>query len=458
MLIKNRITLVYTLIVSIILLVLCACIYIFSYTSRVEQFKQRLKRKALSTATLIKSNEIGPEIIKEMNRVSSSGLSYKSVDLYDFSYNETFSYNDSKSDTLVITDDILQRAKKEKIFFFKTGNREAIALEYKEGGYNYVIVVAAYDDERVEWLSRLRVILAVCFVCSISIVIISGYVFSVGLLKPINELTDKINHISSEDLSKRLDTGNGKNELQQLAITINELLNRLQLSFDTQRRFIDNASHELSTPLASIASQLDVALQRERSNEEYRNVLGSVNDDLKNLNMLVKSLLEIAKVSGSPKGIELSSVRVDEILLHLPGDMKKINRQYAVKLLFDEFPENEEAVMVYGNEYLLYSAIKNIVHNACKFSADHTAIVKLRFNQDNIIVEIEDKGPGISKSEYENIFQPFYRSKTLLNKVPGSGLGLPLADHIVRLYNGTIEVCSQPGHGSIFTITLKAKK
>jgi len=199
-------------------------------------------------------------------------------------------------------------------------------------------------------------------------------------------------------------------------------------------------------------------LQRERSNEEYRNVLGSVNDDLKNLNMLVKSLLEIAKVSGSPKGIELSSVRVDEILLHLPSDMKKINKQYAVKLLFDEFPENEEAVMVYGNEYLLYSAIKNIVHNACKFSADHTAIVKLRFNQDNIIVEIEDKGPGISKSEYENIFQPFYRSKTLLNKVPGSGLGLPLADHIVRLYNGTIEVCSQPGHGSIFTITLKAKK
>jgi len=458
MLIKKRITLVYTLIVTIILLVLCACIYIFSYTSRVEQFKQRLKRKALSTATLIKSNEIGPEIIKEMNRVSSSGLSNKSVDLYDFSYNETFSYNDNKNDTLIITADILQRAKTDNLFFFKTGYREAIALQYKDAGYDYIIVVAAYDDERVEWLSRLRIILAICFVCSISIVIISGYVFSVGLLKPINELTDKINHISSEDLSKRLDTGNGKNELQQLAATINELLNRLQLSFDTQRRFIDNASHELSTPLASIASQLDVALQRERSNEEYRNVLGSVNDDLKNLNMLVKSLLEIAKVSGSPKGIELSSVRVDEILLHLPGDMKKINRQYAVKLLFDEFPENEEAVMVYGNEYLLYSAIKNIVHNACKFSGDHTAIVKLRFNQDTIIVEIEDKGPGISKSEYENIFQPFYRSKTLLNKVPGSGLGLPLADHIVRLYNGTIEVRSQQGHGSIFTITLKAKK
>ncbi|MBS1687570.1 MAG: HAMP domain-containing histidine kinase [Bacteroidetes bacterium] len=458
MLIKKRITLVYTLIVTIILLVLCACIYIFSYTSRVEQFKLRLKRKALSTATLIKSNEIGPDIVKEMNRVSSSGLSYKSVDLYDFSYNETFSYNDNKNDTLVVTDDILQRAKIDKIFFFKAGYREAIAMEYKEAGYNYIIVVAAYDDERVEWLSRLRVILAICFVFSISIVIISGYVFSVGLLKPINELTDKINHISSEDLSKRLDTGNGRNELQQLAATINELLNRLQLSFDTQRRFIDNASHELSTPLASIASQLDVALQRERSNEDYRNVLGSVNDDLKNLNMLVKSLLEIAKVSGSPKGIELSSVRVDEILLHLPGDMKKINREYAVKLLFDEFPENEEAVMVYGNEYLLYSAIKNIVHNACKFSGDHTAIVKLMFNADNIIVEIEDKGPGISKSEYENIFQPFYRSKTLLNKVPGSGLGLPLADHIVKLYNGTIEVCSQPGQGSIFTITLKAKK
>jgi signal transduction histidine kinase len=431
---------------------------VFSYTSRVEQFKDRLKRKALSTAVLIKSNEIGPDLIKEMNRVSNSGLSYKSVDLFDFRYNETFSYNDDKKDTLVITDDILQKAKTNKIYFFKQGFREVVAIEYKEAEYNYVIVVAAYDEERVEWLSRLRIILAICFVGSISIVVISGYVFSVGLIKPINELTDKINHISSADLSKRLETGNGKNELQQLAATINELLNRLQQSFDTQRRFIDNASHELSTPLASISSQLDVALQRERNNDEYRNVLSSVNDDVKNLNMLVKSLLEIAKVSGSPKGIELSSVRVDELLLHLPGDMKKINSQYSVKLLFDEFPENEEAVMVYGNEYLLYSAIKNIVHNACKFSGNHTAIVKLKFDQDNIIVLIEDNGPGISRSEYENIFQPFYRSKALLNKVPGSGLGLPLADHIVRMYDGTIEVASQPGEGSTFIITLKASK
>jgi len=458
MLIKNRITLVYTLIVTIILSVLCTAIYVFSYTSRVEQFKDRLKRKALSTAVLIKSNEIGPDLIKEMNRVSNSGLSYKSVDLFDFRYNETFSYNDDKKDTLVITDDILQKAKTNKIYFFKQGFREVVAIEYKEAEYNYVIVVAAYDEERVEWLSRLRIILAICFVGSISIVVISGYVFSVGLIKPINELTDKINHISSADLSKRLETGNGKNELQQLAATINELLNRLQQSFDTQRRFIDNASHELSTPLASISSQLDVALQRERNNDEYRNVLSSVNDDVKNLNMLVKSLLEIAKVSGSPKGIELSSVRVDELLLHLPGDMKKINSQYSVKLLFDEFPENEEAVMVYGNEYLLYSAIKNIVHNACKFSGNHTAIVKLKFDQDNIIVLIEDNGPGISRSEYENIFQPFYRSKALLNKVPGSGLGLPLADHIVRMYDGTIEVASQPGEGSTFIITLKASK
>lgn len=458
MLIKNRITLVYTLLVSIILLVLCACIYIFSYTTRVEQFRQRLKNKALSTAALIKSNEIGPELVKEMNRVSSSGLTYKSVDLYDFSYNETFSYNDNKNDTLPITEDILHRAKTDKIYFFKADYRDAVALEYKDAGYDYIIAVAAFDEERAGWLSRLGIILAICFIGSISIVIISGYVFSVGLIRPINELTDKINHISSEDLSKRLETGNGKNELQQLAATINELLNRLQQSFDTQRRFIDNASHELSTPLASISSQLDVALQRERSNGEYRNVLSSVNDDVKNLNMLVKSLLEIAKVSGSPKGIELSSVRIDEILLHLPGDMRKINSQYTVKLLFDEFPENEEGVMVYGNEYLLYSAIKNIVHNACKFSGDHTAVVKLMFSHSDIIVQIEDKGPGILKSEYENIFQPFYRSKALLNKVPGSGLGLPLADHIVRMYEGKIVVSSQPGEGSIFTIRLKAKK
>src|SRR5690606_14477599 len=139
-------------------------------------------------------------------------------------------------------------------------------------------------------------ILIASFIVSLVIVVVSGYIFSLKLVGSISDLTHRINRISSKEFSQRLYAGNEQDELQKLAATINALLDRLESSFNTQRRFIDNASHELSTPLASIGSQIDVALQRERRNEDYRAVLRSVYEDTQRLNLLVRSLLEIAKV------------------------------------------------------------------------------------------------------------------------------------------------------------------
>src|SRR5690606_2931165 len=183
-------------------------------------------------------------------------------------------------------------------------------LEDVDNNYNYIVVAAAYDSDRVDWLNKLKLILVVCLLLSVVMVLFTGYIFSLSLIRALSEFTHKIKHISSEKFSLRLDTGKGKDELQKLAITINDLLDRLQASFNLQRRFIDNASHELSTPLASIASQMDVALQRDRSSDEYKKALLSMNDDVKRLSMLVRSLLGIAKVSGSMGGTELTSVRI----------------------------------------------------------------------------------------------------------------------------------------------------
>jgi len=452
---RFRITLVFTLIVTFILLVMCASIYIFSESTRYQEFRTRLERRALSTVELLKSKAIGPELIKDISRTSPSAFSDKSIVVLDYRYGETFSYNDNDNDSLIVTNDIIQKARTSSPFFFKSGKREVVAVEYKKDIYDYIVIVAAYDQEKKDMLSRLIYILAGCFLFSICVVFITGYIFSLGLVKSISRLTYRINHISSADLSLRLETGNGKDEFQQLAFTINSLLGRLQVSFDTQRRFIDNASHELSTPLASISSQLDIALQRERTAEEYQNVISSVNDDVKDLNMLLRSLLEIAKVSGTDRNIELVQVRVDELLLRLPAEMKKISSSYIVQLDFGELPEDEHEITVFGNEHLLFSALKNIVHNACKYAIDNTAFVSMKIEGKNIQVIIKDNGPGIASEEISHIFQPFYRSgEANKSSIPGSGLGLSLANHIVHLYNGTITVHSVPRIGSTFTVML----
>jgi signal transduction histidine kinase len=398
---------------------------------------------------------MSPDLVRKINLTSPSSLKDKSIYIYDSTYKPIFSYSDTPDDTIYITNIVVKKAFDNKRIYFMDGDRNGVAIKFIHEDKKYVIVTVAYDDDKNEWISKLRLILLISFFASVSIVVITGYIFSVGLVKSMSDLTRKINEISSAQFSLRLETGKGKDELQKLAQTINNLLDRLQSSFDTQRRFIDNASHELSTPLASISSQLDVALQKERTTEDYKAVMRSVNDDVKRLVFLVRSLLEIAKVSGSAKGIELSEIRVDELLMRLPSEMKKIKQSYEVRLAFDEMQENEDDLTVYGNEELLFSALKNIVQNACKFSADNTATIRLSSTSSQIKITVEDHGPGIAAHEIDRIFQPFYRSPDITNIATGSGLGLPLANQIIKLYSGEIYLHTELGKGSVFTILLK---
>ena len=454
--IRYRITLVYSVIVTIILLLLCSSVYFFSSQNRTKQFYTRLERKAISTADMLWKYNVAPEMVRNINYTAPSALLDKAVIIYDDQLHEVFSFWEHPEDSLTVPPKVFERLKSSDHFLFAAGERDAIALRYSGPKGNFYIISAAYDGDKAEWLPKLRLILLLSFIVSLSIVVVSGYIFSLGLVKSISDLTGKINRISLQEFSKRLPTGRERDELQKLAATINDLLDRLQSSFDTQRRFIDNASHELSTPLASIGSQIEVALQRERSAQEFRNVLHSIYDDTQRLNLLVRSLLEIAKVSGSAQGIELSPIRIDELLMRLPSELRKINAAYDVKLSFEELPDEERELTVFGNEELLWSAIKNVVLNACKYAADNTAGVALRVQGYQLFITVADHGPGIAPEEQELIFRPFYRSAETNGLVAGSGLGLPLANQIVKLYGGHIELSSQMGVGSTFTIVLNS--
>lgn len=451
---KYRITIVYTIIVTVILSLLCTAIYIFSTQNRIEQFHKRLRNKAYSTVTLIDSKELNQDFIKLYNRTSPSSLFEKNIEVTDANGKPNFSYSDDGRSKITVTKEIVNRALTKGEYFFREGDRDAIALARAGLNNKYIVVVAAYDSDREDWLYKLRLILLICFLGSICIVVVSGYIFSLKVVQPFAKLKQNIDHISYAEFSTRLDAGNGKDELQQLAMTINDLLDRLQLSFDTQRRFIDNASHEMSTPLTAIYSQLDVVLQKERDTDDYRKVLVSVKEDVKELNILIRTLLEIAKASGSAPGLELTEVRVDELLLRMPVEMKKISPRYNVVLEFAEFPEDESASAIYGNEPLLFIAIKNMVYNACKYSSNATAIVILSFTDKSIIVKVQDNGMGMDEHDLKNIFEPFYRGSKQHSQVPGAGLGLALVRHIVRLHNGYVTVTSKVGEGSIFTLTL----
>jgi signal transduction histidine kinase len=224
-----------------------------------------------------------------------------------------------------------------------------------------------------------------------------------------------------------------------------------------QRRFISNASHELSTPLTAILSQLQVSLQRERNAEEYKTVLHSIYQDVQRLTKLTQTLLEFAKASGNSGGLEINLVRIDEIILSLPAEISKINASYNVKIQFDNLPEEEERLLVFGNEPLLFTAINNIVVNACKYSEDHQAEIELQIVGNTISIYIKDRGKGIPHSEIDKIFQPFYRTEES-RKEDGFGLGLSLAQRIIKIHKGNISVSSEPGKGTVFHIEFSSAK
>lgn len=453
--VRLRITLLFTLAVFIILGIVCAGIYYFASSSRTTTIKTRLTNRAITTARLLKQSEIfDRQLISRIDSSTTLALKNISVQAYNLNGKRIYSYSDVSKDTLTIGPEVLSKTQEKGILFFTKDKKEAIAY------YNNADIVTIYageDEDGRDTLLRLRQILIASFIGGTLISFAGGYFFSKGLLQPIRKITHEVNDISVYNLDRRIQTGQSNDEWYQLSSTLNELLDRLKESFELQRRFISNASHELSTPLTLISSQVEISLQRNRTDEEYRRVMLSVLQDVRHMNNLVQALLKFATASGNAGGLNIDLIRIDEILMRLPGEIQKQDKDHNVVLQFNELPDDEDKLLVFGNEELLFTAIRNIVVNACKYSADHRAEVVLEPVGKGFIINIIDKGIGIEEKELANIFQPFYRI-TESRSVQGFGLGLSLANRIIKLHKGEIKVVSRPGEGTTFTIELPAAR
>jgi two-component system, OmpR family, sensor histidine kinase ArlS len=442
------------MIMFLLLSLLCGFIYYFSYTSRIEDMKTHLINRALITSNMLDRPGIFDQIL--MNKIDSAiltSIKNKSIQAYNSHNEKIYAYSDNPGDTINIKNDLLDEARAKNNIYFTVGKREAIAYNDKKNNDELVIVTAAYDERGGKNLQHLKLILSLSFTGGMLIAFTSGYYFSKRLLQPIRKIADEVNIISAQSLANRVKSGKGNDEWHYLTDTLNDLLNRLQESFEIQRRFISSASHELSTPLTSISSQLEVSLQRNRGAEEYRQVMQSVYQDVRHLSKLTQTLLEFATVSGTAGGIEIKLIRIDEVLMRLPAEMTKMNKGYSVKLSFEQLPAEEENLLVFGNAELLFTAIKNIVSNACKYSPNNLAKVKLSVEQTEIVVAVEDDGKGIPENELKNIFQPFYRTEDS-RTTAGFGVGLPLVNRIMKLHKGQIKVISTVGKGTTFFVHL----
>lgn len=451
--VRLRITLLFLLIVMLILGLLCTGIYFFTNEHRINTVHTRLLHRAHTTERFLSDREtFDQDLMLRIDSLTLNALSNKAIQAYDAGNRIIYHYSEDPADSVPTMPNILKTARQKGIHFFKTGNKEAVAFRNTAHKSGLVVIVSGEDVDGKENLQSVLQILIAGFFAGSLLILISGYFFSGRLLEPVDKIASDVAVISAQNLTRRIKTGNSKDEWYRLTHTLNLLLDRMQESFELQTRFISNASHELSTPLTSISSQLEVSLQREREGQEYRKVMESIYQDVRHMSKLTQTLLEFAKASGSARGLDIKPVRIDEIILAMPADVMKLEPSYSVTLDNIQFPDEEEELLVFGNEALLHTALRNIVMNACKYSENHRAIIGLEINK-RILITVTDQGKGISDSELKSIFQPFYRAQEN-NVGQGFGLGLSLTDRIIKLHKGRIDVLSEPGIGSKFIISI----
>lgn len=450
--IRSRLTFQFTYIVTFILLLFSFIIYYFSASYREAEFYSRLEKKALTTAKLlIEVKEVDYNLMKIIDRNSLNALYKEKVLIYDGKDRQIYNSLDSDSDPISKT--LLDQIRLSKSIRYHEGKNEAIGLIFTLGSDQFVVIASAFDNYGRSKLRNLAWIILVGFFISIGSTIFVGRIYATKALKPMSNVVKQVDKITISSLNMRVNEGNGTDEIAQLAITFNQMLERLESAFEMQRSFVSNASHELRTPLTSITGQIEVSLMKPRTNEEYVTILESVLEDIKNLNALSNGLLDLAKASSDISAIALHSLRIDEILWETRAELIERKKDYKVAIKFSEPIEDEKELTVVGNHHLLKTALINLMDNACKFSLDKSVDVFLSATGKYIVTEFVDNGMGIDTADMGKIFHPFFRSKNVKN-IAGNGLGLSLTDKIIQIHRGTIAVESQLHKGTKVTVCI----
>ncbi|MEO7983225.1 MAG: HAMP domain-containing sensor histidine kinase [Bacteroidota bacterium] len=448
-----KINLLFTGIVSCILFGMAMLVFNLSRENVRRDFNQRIRNRAARTAYLYdRFSSDTTNLLKSLDANSPPVLLNRNIGIYDPGYKELYEFHDPNAQELSPDTLWMNKARKDGEYFL-TRDKIEIGVFYTN---KIFVLVAAANGEGQAYINNLGRIFIIYFPVAVIITLLAGYLFSRTIIRPIKQTIHDVKLITSQNLSHRLFNGKGKDELAQLNETFNALLNRLEESFAMEKRFISNASHELSTPLTSISSQIEVSLLQERKTDEYRNVLMSVLKDAQGLHQLTRTLLEIAKAGGSGT-ISLEKVRIDEVLIKAHSDVLHQNAGYKVELAFPELPEDENECMVFGNVHLLQSAFKNIMENGCKYSPDNKVRATLLFKRTETEIQFTNKSDFLPLEEIEKLFEPFYRSSNAENK-PGVGLGLTLTRRIIGLHKGTLNLRFDPEKGTVIQIVLPTLK
>jgi heavy metal sensor kinase len=314
----------------------------------------------------------------------------------------------------------------------------------------YAVLVASPLESVNEALYNLRLILFLLLPLTVVLTGIIGASFAVFTLRPVDRMITTIHQITAENLKLRISVPDTKDEIRRLADTFNEMLNRLELAFVSQRQFIEDLTHELKTPLSVIKGELEVTLKRVRSAKEYESVLLSNMEEVNRIIQIVEDLLMLARFDSKVISLEKKLIGLKPLLMNLVEDMNILADQKNISISFDSSGDYG----IYGDAGKLKLLFQNIIDNAIKYTPETGKIIVNILKRESFVeIQIRDTGVGILEKDLPHIFDRFYRVDGS-RSTTGFGLGLSIAKSIAEAHQGKILVKSVIQSGSIFSIFL----
>jgi heavy metal sensor kinase len=309
--------------------------------------------------------------------------------------------------------------------------------------------VAQSLDDVYDTLDDLLTVMLVGVPAVLVVAMAGGVFLADQALRPVDRMTRIASGVGADRLDRRIDYDGPPDELGRLALTLDDMLERLQIAFETERRFTADASHELRTPLTIIKGHIEVALAYPRHANEYIETLSAIRGENERLIRLVNNLLYLAKLDAASLKASRESVDLTELLGLVVEQMRMLadEKQVMLECECDQLPQ------ITGNTDHLIRLFLNLLDNAVKYTpAGGQVLVKAEQQDGKICIEIRDTGIGISEEHLPHLFKRFYRAK---DGFKGVGLGLAIAESIVREHQGELTVSSVLGVGSVFTVRVK---
>jgi two-component system, OmpR family, sensor kinase len=316
----------------------------------------------------------------------------------------------------------------------------------------FTIAVVEPLDVAAGQLEALRHVFYFALPLAILIAGLGGFLLASKSIAPVVSTSEQAEAITDKNLHTRLQAEGARLEFARLTAVFNELLSRLDRSFERMRDFMADASHELRTPLSIIRGEADVALAHNRQPAEYRESLAIIQDEARRLTRLVEDLLNLARADAGHDQLQPEEIYLNDVLEECCRSAQAQARQKGVRLVTPENPD----VALRGDAQLLLRLISNLVDNAIRYTpAGGQVEAKLEKCGGQARLTIADTGVGIPTASLDKIFERFYRvEKSRTRAEGGFGLGLSIVKWIVDAHQGQIRVESRPNEGTVFTVLL----